>query len=715
MAEKRKSDISTRKAMSDLIKIDSQESTADAWLSFSKWFEYQDPNLDSVHNSPSEIESLNNKKVSKFVWEDLSSYNLDKKERDKTIDSWDLEKSKVAAKMLDEWYSNEAIIAYIDNWDKRENPNASWTWKFEKKWSETDSGKSRSSTIKRWWWTLGTLLGLEWWGTLLEKKWKSIYTKAMWENKKDVLKDIRYKKNSELAEFYRNKWEKVQAQIDDLIQKWWDEDQLKALQGERDRLAKLEEQHTKIEPKSTAEVANEYGLAWWDRELAKEAWVEKTKLFSEEIEPYINKSEKKFKISDFLDDLKYEDFSDVNEFWWKEYQDVIEEMKNTPAYSEEKTLKELYDWKKRTWLSNASLKWNESKEVVRNIQDKLYTKVNNAIKTTLDTENPWVWLWQKISDYWLLTEVEEDTTKAAQSAARAKPSKPAATTMELAGKMKDKITSSKSFKTKLGKVLQKIGKGMKPSTWISKINKLVSHPNPWVVDVVWILQLGTLLPWPSWDAFREAVETMPAAVAEEKLFEPISVALSRSSFNKMTDDERIDGLKQFYDYMYWEDIPREDVSYTYYKWKWNSKWDLHEDFNWGNGTFKQVWWERNEPLPMIISNEDDDIAYENSRMRETEYKILYENAKTDWEKVNLIMKRYLVDEDKAKEMLKYVDAWWTYNNEERNPGLEDDVMWIFDLWVIDELMDIAKTEKQKELLRKLRIEEMKRKWLYKEA
>ena len=37
-------------------------------LSFSKWFDYQDPNLDNVHNSADEIEKLCHDRMEKFLW-----------------------------------------------------------------------------------------------------------------------------------------------------------------------------------------------------------------------------------------------------------------------------------------------------------------------------------------------------------------------------------------------------------------------------------------------------------------------------------------------------------------------------------------------------------------------------------------------------------------------------------------------------------------------
>jgi hypothetical protein len=48
---------------------------------------------------------------------------------------------------------------------------------------------------------------------------------------------------------------------------------------------------------------------------------------------------------------------------------------------------------------------------------------------------------------------------------------------------------------------------------------------------------------------------------------PMNEALNMASWNSASDDERVDILKQSLDYIFDEDFPREDVEYTYMKWK----------------------------------------------------------------------------------------------------------------------------------------------------
>lgn len=444
--------------MVDLI----NQQTNSNWLDFSKGFQYKDQNLSDVEISEAEDRRLKHERMQKYLWVSISN-SKPKEEEVRSYIKW-LSSSErtVYGHLLDEGYSYNEIVAYMDQKDKFADPMAVGTWIFQKKPNEFEP---RNPVTK----TATSLVGAElgWLG--LEKYGTRMMKNAYWENKKDVLKDITYKKNKELVDFYSNKGKWVQKQIDDLIAKWWDEEELSRLQAERERLAKLEKTYSTPEPTKTADVAAEFELVWDDRGIAVDAWVNKTTMFTEDVLPAIERSQTKWKITDFLDELKYEDFADINEYDWKEYEKVINDMKEVYAKTPEKSLYELYDWKKRTWLSNNAIKWDESKAIVRNIQDKLYTKVNNAITTTLDAENEWAWIWEKIKKYWLLTEVEEGAKKwAVADASKAnKAWKAAATPMELAWKEVNKVRTSKNFKTKLWKVIKNAGKYIRPSTYLS--------------------------------------------------------------------------------------------------------------------------------------------------------------------------------------------------------------------------------------------------------
>lgn len=316
-----------------------------------------------------------------------------------------------------------------------------------------------------WAWAIATELG--WMG--LEKRGTSLQKSALWKTAKDIEREIKNMTSKETYKLYDNKINKVNKEINDLVNAWWDEWRLSELQAERERLLSLRDEVSVTEkPTLTADVGVEFDLKWWNKDISAQAWANKQFLWTEEVQPYLDKSESKFKYTDFLDDLKYEDFPEVNEYNRKDYQKIIDDMKDTYKSKPDMSLSELHKEKRLLWLSNKAIKWEESKTTLRNIQDKLYTKMNNTIKDTLETENKWMWIWDKYEKYWVLTEIEEDTEKAAKvaNAANSRPSKVPATKQEAALQVADKARRSKNFKTRVGSFMSKAWKAIRPSTWI---------------------------------------------------------------------------------------------------------------------------------------------------------------------------------------------------------------------------------------------------------
>ena len=213
-------------------------------------------------------------------------------------------------------------------------------------------------------------------------------------------------------------------------------------------------------------------------------------------------------------------------------------------------------------------------------------------------------------------------------------------------------------------MLKKFWKSITPSQWIS-----ASKVWAGVTDVIWIVQLLRLVPWTIWELATQFIETTPAWVADEKLWDStVWRGIEWWSWNNKSDDERIDYLKSNLDELYWMEFPRDDIEYSYYKWKGNTDWNLHIEMDMDKSYF--AWWQNNEALPVFVSNEEKDREYENERLNETVYKVLYMNAKSDDLRIKLIMDRYLVSEDKAREMLNYMTAWWEYNNPDKFTGLK---------------------------------------------
>lgn len=344
-------------------------------------------------------------------------------------------------------------------------------------WIEPDwpNGQTQESKwIRRWnpvtkAWTLTATAELIW--MWLEKWGKSLQKSALWKTAKDIEKDIKSRRFEETYKLYDNKINKINKDIDNIINVGWDESKLSELQAERERLTELRDSFSMNEkPTMTADVWLEMDLKWWNKDIAAQAWADKKFLWTEEVQPYLDKSEAKFKYTDFLDSLKYEDFPEVNEYNWKDYQKIIDDMKETYKNKPDMSLSELHEEKKLLGLSNKAIKWEESKTTLRNIQDKLYTKMNDAIKTTLENENNWMWIWKKYEKYWLLTEIEENAEKAAKAAnaAGSRAAKMPATKQQAVLQAADQARRSKNFKTRAGSFISKVWKIIRPSTRLEK-------------------------------------------------------------------------------------------------------------------------------------------------------------------------------------------------------------------------------------------------------
>lgn len=104
-------------------------------LSFSKWFDYQDPNLDNVHNSADEIEKLCHDRMEKFLWKRISTRKVSNEEISTYIKWLDSKQKKIFTSLYDDGCSFNDAVAYMNAYNEDpslfKDPTAPWVWKFE--------------------------------------------------------------------------------------------------------------------------------------------------------------------------------------------------------------------------------------------------------------------------------------------------------------------------------------------------------------------------------------------------------------------------------------------------------------------------------------------------------------------------------------------------------------------------------------------------------
>lgn len=462
---------------------DTSVTNKNTWLDFSKWFEYEDTNLAHVHNSPSETKNLNDEKVSNYLWQDVSSYKLSDSEMSSFINWLDLEQTHVATRMIDEGYSNDAMVAYIKNWDLWENPKATWTWMFQKKW-----GKTKSSWFEEWkeyrspswigvpevaqgvgyvtlWW-----LWLEWIWQFIQHQWNKLYNETVKPTGNDVELMEREALNKKAYDYFNKRAEKIKKEMDWLVE--WDP-KWEELNKQYNQEISNRNRYSPTWRKTTQQLQNEANIAWDYFNMAVDTDFEAIKRWSENVEPYIKSSNAKFKKIDFINRLTPELFSNVDEYTWeKQYKPVIEEMKEVFSKSWEISLEELENWKKTFQPSKQFLAWDTTQATMRDIHDKLYAMLRTEIKSTLETENPWKWVWNQYSEYGRWLEASDESLKKAKKE-MTKEEKPAKWWKEKIEKKLEK-TFGRWFKTKLAVAEKKFWEAISPSTWIKSLSNWLS-------------------------------------------------------------------------------------------------------------------------------------------------------------------------------------------------------------------------------------------------
>lgn len=455
-------------------------------------------------------------------------------------------------------------------------------------------------------------------------------------------------------------------------------------------------------------------MAWWERWRAAEAKWRASNIFNSKINKFLEESDDTVNVKELINSLEDDinKVASVHPWKQKEYTEALDTLKE--MFSDEKfsnlPVKDVQKLKEEIW-SGTPQKFFKGKELSNEYKELewiLGSKLRDALHASL-TKTAW-----------------EDTAKLYLDYANlmdyAKTQDALATKWLSFRNIKDTLTETAW--QKWGKALNAAWEFLEDNTKGNLLKKIWNaiYRNKWkaggikwwVFDVVGMMQLLSLLPWTIWDTAEDFINSTPAWVADTELSESTFwKRIEKLWWNYSSDDERIDFLKENLDSLYWEDIPREDVEYTYKKWKWKNDWNLRF-----SSDLSLVWWEKDSALPIVISSELGDIDYEKNRMKETEYKLLWDKAKTEKQKIDLIMRRYLVDEEKAKSMLKYMTDGWDYNQPWWK-WIKTKPTWYIDDETYETLlnMDLTPSQREKinELRKKLQIDENLALWIYSEA
>ena len=333
-----------------------------------------------------------------------------------------------------------------------------------------------------------------------------------------------------------------------------------------------------------ADTAREYNvwgwiLEWWTSESR---WIQASskanQIFKKTIEPALEKSTAKINVQELINWLE-EDIKDLaknDPDKEMAYLDALEDLK--ASYKDPKfanySMKDAQTLK--SWLQGRTpQKFYKGKEITNELQELkwiLWSKLTNAVHTNLTKE---IW---------------EDSAKLYKDYANLK---------EYAGNMVKQSTNawlkgwfwnfwSTTFhnltdgaSAKVWLLLSKWWKWVAKSTWVEKAvntvwdvwnyvvknGKQFMKATKWgglrVEDPVGMIQLLRLVPWSIGEAADVAAES-PAVAVDDLLFE---VQDFKDTWNNMSDEERIQNIKDQFKQTYGSELNDESAIETYEKWK----------------------------------------------------------------------------------------------------------------------------------------------------
>lgn len=478
------------------------------------------------------------------------------------------------AEMQDKWVDIDLYNKYLESWDKEFLYKMWYEKKPSKKW------KKIATSIWVWAWVLWAIdAWLYWAGALSEQAWKKIYDLPI----DSSIQEARQVQKAWVA--VKDAEEAVKDAKADLkaAKKTWEgiEEATEALETAQKEL-KTAKWKNIVKVSDTAREYNvwEWILEWWS---AESRWIQaKSKanqIFKKTIAPALENSKATINVQELIDSLAddIEKLAKNDPDKLNAYNEALESLKD--SYKDSKfanySLKDSQTLK--SWLQERTpQKFWKGKEVTNEIQElkgKLSSKLTNAVHTQLSKE-----LWESSAklykDYSNLTEYAENMAKQSTNAWLKQGF------WNFWSSAYHKLTDWASAKVWLA--LNKWGRAVKKATWIEKVvdsvwdawnyvvkngKKFLKASKWWglrVEDPVGMVQLLKLAPWTIWEIANEIWETSPAVVVDDLLFE---VQSFKDEWNDMTDEERIQNIKDQFRQAYGSELNDESAEKTYEKWK----------------------------------------------------------------------------------------------------------------------------------------------------
>ena len=490
----------------------------------------------------------------------------------KATTSEDTVMQKLMQEMEIKWVSMDSLNNYLDNGDE--------TFLYEMWLSEKPENKWKNRAIWIWVWA-GTLWLLDAWlywaGATSERLWKKIYElpiDSSVQEARQIQKAGVQVKDAEIAV------KDAKADLKAAKKTWeWVEEAEKALtKAEKELEVAKSKKVVKV-----ADTAREYNVWGWITEwwTAESRWIQaKSKanqIFKKTINPALENSKSTVNVQELIDSLA----DDIQQLAKNDpdklaaYGDALEDLK--ASYKDPKfanySMKDTQTLK--SWLQGRTpqkfWKWKEITNELQELKAKLSTKLTNAVHNNL-TKEVGKDTAKLYKDYANLTQYADDMAKQSTNAWLKQGF------WNFWSSAYHKLTDWASAKVWL--LLNKWWKGVKKATWIEKVadsiwdawNYVVKNgkkffkATKWgwlrVEDPVGMIQLLRLAPWTIWEIANNVWEVSPAVVADDLLFE---VQDFKDTWNSMSDEERIQNIKDQFKQAYGSELNDESAIATYEK------------------------------------------------------------------------------------------------------------------------------------------------------
>ena len=531
-------------------------------LSFSKWFDYQDQNLNDVQLTPEEARKSNRIKTEKYIWETIPTKKMTKDEIDSYFDwltteqvRWILEKANTNE------YDQNTLVAYVNHRDEWENPNADWIWMFEKK----GSSSSRSYWKPLGWvaWTFGATEGV--WRSMsaiwnyqfnrtmdkyLPEDVSRLVRHAKYENAPEVLSEKLAETNEQIKKAEQRLWKSVKNK---LINWWVDEEtrrNLEELYARRDSIKEsldaIESTKKKLpteKPETARETAKRMKLKWSDLKAAWQASVQSSVYYTTELAPMYKQVKTKFNMWSVFDSLTKEDFPWLTESEWNDLKEIINKEKEAYSKYGELSAEEFH---KKMWdfdLSKQKIKWEDPTWLTAKFKDAVHTKMNNLLDEVVERELPWQNFKNKKLTYNNMLNIENELKDYAVSWWKRK-------SQSMLKDLKDSTTRSVKIRRGLGTNLRTAWEKITPTKQLPKI-------------IDWIKNLVSKIKNATATTTENVVEKTVNAVNPKNLINPNNFKQPKLlGWDPVSTLQLLEWLWEMWDSMLWWDTQVWDIAET---------------------------------------------------------------------------------------------------------------------------------------------------------